>query len=112
MHLSLPPIAVHLTAEEVKQARATGITYHEAARRKLYGEEHTMGNIADVVERYERARATWSSVRTSRTEAEALVLLADAIAYIKFLQPLAGAVTPGESFDDIAKRVGRQEKPE
>ncbi len=39
-------------------------------------------------------------------------LIEDAIAEIEFLRTHAGAVTRGESFDDIAKRVGRQPKDE
>ena len=37
-------------------------------------------------------------------------LLRDCLAEIEHLRSLAGAVSQGESFDDIAKRVGRQSK--
>jgi hypothetical protein len=67
-----------------------------------------MRKIEDVVERYEKQVQFWPGTPQTQVEAQARTLLQDAIAYIKHLKPLVGAVTQGESFDDIARLVGRQ----
>ncbi len=66
----------------------------------------------DIVERLKELIVNLPRPGAVLPEGEIISTLRDAIAEIEFLRTHAGAVTRGESFDDIAKRVGRQPKDE
>lgn len=65
----------------------------------------------DVVERAREFVARDIGGR-SGYEHNAITLIEELIKEVEFLRSHAGAITRGESFDDIAKRVGRQTKDE
>jgi hypothetical protein len=59
-----------------------------------------------------RQLAQWGDEHTDLDTPHTVDVIKAAIAEIEFLRSHAGAVTQGESFDDIAKRVGRQPRDE